>query len=103
LPLRKVCGKIYALDSGCSLRALALRVVEKTLDAILKPPDKGGLVSNSLVYHYNPKEACDGLRGEEGTFNICTFWLVKALTLAGHVDRARLELSTSGGSTHWQP
>jgi GH15 family glucan-1,4-alpha-glucosidase len=62
-----------------------------TLDAILKPPNKGGLVSNSLVYRYNPKEACDELRGEEGTFNICTFWLVEALTRAGHVDRARLE------------
>ncbi|HKA28978.1 MAG TPA: glycoside hydrolase family 15 protein, partial [Candidatus Binatia bacterium] len=36
-------------------------------------------------------EAMDGLRGEEGTFNICTFWLVEALTRAGRSDPARLE------------
>ncbi|UCG12148.1 MAG: glycoside hydrolase family 15 protein [Deltaproteobacteria bacterium] len=63
----------------------------RTLDATLRPPDKGGLVSNSLVYRYNAKETSDGLRGEEGTFNICTFWLVEALTRAGRVDPARLD------------
>jgi GH15 family glucan-1,4-alpha-glucosidase len=63
----------------------------KTLDAINKPPGQGGLVSNSLVYRYNPKETIDGLTGAEGTFNLCTFWLVEALTRAGRVDRARLE------------
>ncbi len=63
----------------------------KTLDAINKPPDKGGLVSNSLVYRYNLKETSDGLEGAEGTFNICTFWLVEALTRAGRLDRTRLD------------
>ena len=63
----------------------------KTIDAIIKPPDKGGLVSNSLVYRYNMKEVSDGLEGAEGTFNLCTFWLVEALTRAGRVDKARLE------------
>ena len=33
----------------------------------------------------------DGLTGEEGTFNICSFWLVEALTRAGQRDRRRLE------------
>ena len=33
----------------------------------------------------------DGLSGQEGTFNICTFWLVEALTRAGRSDQARLE------------
>jgi GH15 family glucan-1,4-alpha-glucosidase len=61
----------------------------KTLDAIRQPPDKGGLVSNNLVYRYNFRE--DGLRGDEGTFNICTFWLVEALTRAGRLDKMRLE------------
>ena len=46
---------------------------------------------SSLVYRYNIKEAGDGLSGEEGTFNICTFWLVEALTRAGRHDRSRLE------------
>lgn len=63
----------------------------KTLDAIHKPPDQGGLVSNNLVYRYNLKESRDGLTGDEGTFNICTFWLVEALTRAGRLDKARLE------------
>ncbi|MFQ5881482.1 MAG: glycoside hydrolase family 15 protein [Candidatus Methylomirabilales bacterium] len=62
----------------------------KTLDATMQPPEKGGLVSNSLVYRYNVAETADGLSGEEGTFNICTFWLVEALTRAGRVDQARL-------------
>jgi GH15 family glucan-1,4-alpha-glucosidase len=62
-----------------------------TIDATLQSPDEGGLVSNSLVYRYNIVEAADGLPGEEGTFNICTFWLVEALTRAGHSDPARLE------------
>ncbi len=63
----------------------------KTLDATNMPPEKGGLVSNSLVYRYNVEETADGLKGEEGTFNICTFWLVEALTRAGRSDRTRLE------------
>jgi len=62
-----------------------------TLKAINQPPQKGGLVSNSLVYRYNVECGLDGLAGEEGTFNICTFWLVEALTRAGRKDRARLE------------
>lgn len=62
-----------------------------TLDETMLSPQLGGLVSNSLVYRYNVKETKDGLTGEEGTFNICTFWLVEALTRAGRTDRARLE------------
>ncbi len=63
----------------------------KTLDAINKPPEQGGLVSNSLVYRYNVNETADGLSGHEGTFNICTFWLVEAMTRAGRVEPERLE------------
>jgi GH15 family glucan-1,4-alpha-glucosidase len=67
----------------------------KTLEAVLLPPEKGGLLANNLVYRYNTKETSDGLSGEEGTFNICTFWLVEALTRAGRfnpplLDEARL-------------
>lgn len=63
----------------------------KTLDAILCPPQKGGLVANSLVYRYNPEDLPDGLQGQEGTFNLCTFWLVEALTQAGRADPKKLE------------
>ena len=48
------------------------------------------LVSDSLVYRYDPPARPDGLRGEEGTFSICSFWYVEALTRAGQVEAARL-------------
>jgi GH15 family glucan-1,4-alpha-glucosidase len=48
------------------------------------------LVSDSLVYRYNPEAAPDGLAGHEGTFSICTFWYVEAMARAGHLDDARL-------------
>ena len=50
------------------------------------------LVSDSLVYRYDPAAAADdGLSGaEEGTFSICTFWLVECLNRAGRTEEARL-------------
>jgi GH15 family glucan-1,4-alpha-glucosidase len=63
----------------------------KTLDAICRDPADGGLLSASLVYRYNTTQYFDGLTGDEGTFNMCTFWLVEALTRAGHTDRSRLD------------
>jgi GH15 family glucan-1,4-alpha-glucosidase len=62
----------------------------KTLDAINQLSTKGGLVSNGLVYRYDSEKFKDGLDVGEGTFNICTFWLVESLTRAGKVDRKRL-------------
>ncbi|MCF3172340.1 glycoside hydrolase family 15 protein [Streptomyces sioyaensis] len=56
-----------------------------TLDALGEE-----LVSDSLVYRYDPRNSPDGLRGEEGTFSICSFWYVEALSRAGRVDEARL-------------
>ncbi|MEV8516737.1 glycoside hydrolase family 15 protein [Dactylosporangium sp. NPDC051484] len=56
-----------------------------TLDALAAE-----LVSDSLVYRYDPTASPDGLRGEEGTFSICSFWYVEALTRAGRLDEARL-------------
>ncbi len=62
----------------------------KTLVATTRSPEQGGLVSNSLVYRYDLTRSVDGLSGHEGTFNICTFWLVEALTRAGRTNPARL-------------
>jgi GH15 family glucan-1,4-alpha-glucosidase len=56
-----------------------------TLDAICRE-----LVSDSLVYRYNVAASPDGVKGDEGTFSICSFWYVEALARAGRVDEARL-------------
>jgi GH15 family glucan-1,4-alpha-glucosidase len=48
------------------------------------------LVSDSLVYRYDPGASPDGLQGDEGTFSLCTFWYVEALARAGRLDEARL-------------
>jgi GH15 family glucan-1,4-alpha-glucosidase len=56
-----------------------------TLDAM-----DGELVSDSLVYRYDPAASPDGLRGSEGTFSICTFWYVDALARSGRLEQARL-------------
>lgn len=62
----------------------------KTLEAGMQSPDQGGLLTNSLVYRYNNQRYSDGLEGREGTFNICTFWMVEALTRAGQNDPDKL-------------
>ncbi|MGD8697830.1 MAG: glycoside hydrolase family 15 protein [Gemmatimonadales bacterium] len=62
-----------------------------TIDATLRPPSEGGLLENNLVYRYNVYETDDGLEGEEGSFNMCTFWLVEALARAGRQNPGRLQ------------
>ncbi|MER7467775.1 glycoside hydrolase family 15 protein [Streptomyces sp. NPDC097981] len=47
------------------------------------------LVSDSLVYRYDPAASPDGLRGSEGTFSLCTFLYVDALARAGRLPKAR--------------
>ena len=56
-----------------------------TLDAMREE-----LVTDSLVYRYDPSATPDGLRGSEGTFSLCTFAYVDALAGAGRLDEARL-------------
>ena len=48
------------------------------------------LVTDSLVYRYNPSASPDGLQGSEGTFSLCSFMYVDALARAGRLDDARL-------------
>jgi GH15 family glucan-1,4-alpha-glucosidase len=47
------------------------------------------LTDDGLVLRYRTEETDDGLRGEEGAFTICSFWLVSALTEIGELERAR--------------
>ncbi|HEY0806114.1 MAG TPA: glycoside hydrolase family 15 protein, partial [Pseudonocardiaceae bacterium] len=55
-----------------------------TLDAM-----DAELVTDSLVYRYDPATSPDGLRGSEGTFSLCTFAYVTALARAGRLGAAR--------------
>ncbi|MET0842447.1 MAG: glycoside hydrolase family 15 protein [Mycetocola sp.] len=48
------------------------------------------LVSDSLVYRYDPDASPDGLRGSEGTFSLCTFLYVDALARSDRLDEARI-------------
>ena len=47
------------------------------------------LTTNGLVLRYRVDETDDGMPDEEGSFTICSFWLVSALVEIGEVDRAR--------------
>jgi GH15 family glucan-1,4-alpha-glucosidase len=48
------------------------------------------LTVNGLVLRYNTDDTKDGLSGAEGTFTLCSFWLVSALVEIGEVQDARL-------------
>lgn len=55
---------------------LVLNTLDKTLEKI---------THNKMVYRYLND---DGLKGHEGTFNICTFWMIEALSMAGRTEDA---------------
>jgi GH15 family glucan-1,4-alpha-glucosidase len=58
--------------------------VRNTVEAIADD-----LTEHGLVLRYRVEETDDGLQGEEGTFLICSFWLVSALSEIGDRQRAR--------------
>jgi GH15 family glucan-1,4-alpha-glucosidase len=58
-------------------------IMRRTVDAI-----RSELTANGFVLRYVTAETDDGLSGEEGTFLICSFWLVSALIIVGEDDRA---------------
>jgi GH15 family glucan-1,4-alpha-glucosidase len=86
-----------ALDASLLLMPLVFFIspydpkMVQTIDAINRSPREGGLVSDGLVFRYDVDKTPDGLKGSEGTFNICTFWLVEALTRASKDDPKRLQ------------
>ena len=47
------------------------------------------LTEDGFVLRYHTDQTDDGLSGKEGTFLICSFWLVSALAIVGEVQRAR--------------
>lgn len=57
-----------------------------TLDSVFRE-----LVSDTLVQRYRIGQAAeDGLPGVEGTFSVCSFWLVEAMARAGRLEEAQL-------------
>jgi GH15 family glucan-1,4-alpha-glucosidase len=58
--------------------------LRKSVEAIADELTDGG-----FVLRYRTEETDDGLSGKEGTFLICSFWLVSALAIVGELDRAR--------------
>jgi alpha,alpha-trehalase len=60
--------------------------MRSTIDAIARELTEDGLV---LRYRNEEGMNADGLSGEEGTFTICSFWLVACLAQAGEVERAQ--------------
>jgi GH15 family glucan-1,4-alpha-glucosidase len=82
-----------ALDAGLLLMPMVKFLSSadpkflSTLDAI-----EDRLVVDSLVFRYDPEISPDGLDGLEGTFSLCSFWYVEALTRAGRLEEARLAL-----------
>ena len=57
--------------------------MKNTVDAI-----SSELTENGFVLRYVTGETDDGLSGKEGTFLICSFWLVSALSIVGEMNRA---------------
>ena len=79
-----------ALDASCLRLALVgflpledPRIIG-TIDAIQK-----GLMKDGLVERYDPSKSPDGLKGGEGTFLACSFWMVTCLWLIGRKDEAK--------------
>jgi len=78
-----------ALDASTLLAALfgflpgTDERMRNTVDAI-----DSELTENGFVLRYRTDETDDGLSGKEGTFLICSYWLVSALAVIGEMDRA---------------
>ncbi len=79
-----------ALDASTLLAALFgfLPQDDKRLhNSVLAIADE--LTEHGFVLRYRTDETDDGLSGKEGTFLICSFWLVSALAVVGEMQRAR--------------
>ena len=78
-----------ALDASTLLAPLfgflpgSHELMKNTVDAI-----SSELTENGFVLRYVTGETDDGLSGKEGTFLICSFWLVSALSIVGEMNRA---------------
>jgi hypothetical protein len=85
-----------ALDAACLVMPLVFfmspsdPMMLDPISAVTRPLNQGGVMSGDGIYRYSPEHTDDGLPGDEGMFNMCTFWLVEALTRASRADPSRL-------------
>ncbi len=79
-----------ALDASTLLAALFgfLHATDERLRNTVLAIDEN-LTEHGFVLRYRTDETDDGLTGKEGTFLICSFWLVSALAIIGEKQRAR--------------
>ncbi|HEX5898819.1 MAG TPA: glycoside hydrolase family 15 protein [Solirubrobacteraceae bacterium] len=79
-----------ALDASCLLIPL-VRFLPPDDDRVIATVNAiaDELTVNGLVQRYHVEQTDDGLSGDEGTFAICSFWMVSALAEIGQHDRAR--------------
>jgi GH15 family glucan-1,4-alpha-glucosidase len=90
---RGVLRQHYATDSldASTLLAALFGLLpgndERMRASVLAIADE--LTEDGFVLRYRTEETDDGLSGKEGTFLICSFWLVSALAIVGEQQRAR--------------
>jgi GH15 family glucan-1,4-alpha-glucosidase len=79
-----------ALDASVLLMPLVRFLApedERVRKTVLAIADE--LTEDGLVLRYRTDRTDDGLEGREGSFTICSFWLVSALAEIGELERAR--------------
>jgi alpha,alpha-trehalase len=79
-----------ALDASTLLAAIFRFLPgddERLRNSVLAIADE--LTDNGFVLRYRTDQTDDGMSGKEGTFLICSFWLVSALAIIGEEQRAR--------------
>lgn len=95
-PQRKSFVQSYgsdALDASVLMMPLVFfmtpddPMMVSTIEAISRPISEGGLYCDGMLYRY-AQSTDDGLNSREGTFNVCGFWLIEALTRMGRVEQA---------------
>jgi GH15 family glucan-1,4-alpha-glucosidase len=99
-----VCGKGFNAQAGAFVQhydttALDASVLLIPLVGFLPPSDprvistvaavEKRLLRDGLVLRYNTADGTDGLKGDEGAFLACSFWLADNLYLLGRRDDAR--------------
>ena len=75
--------RLDAAGSGFGFLPPADERLRKSVDTIAQD-----LTEDGFVLRYRTDETDDGLSGKEGSFLICSFWLVRALAIVGELERA---------------